>query len=91
MAPPADGPAPAEELSFERALDRLEALVARLEGGEIALEEALAVFEEGVGLSRRCAALLEAAERRIEVLMREGDALTARPVDEGGAGAEEEG
>jgi len=63
MGPPADSTAApaAEGLPFEAALERLEAIVQRLEGGELPLEEALAAFEEGVGLSRRCAAQLEAA------------------------------
>jgi exodeoxyribonuclease VII small subunit len=69
-----------EDLPFERALERLEAIVARLEQGDLALEEALAVFEEGVALSRRCAAQLDAAERRVEVLVREGQVLAARPL-----------
>lgn len=64
---PAEPTAP-EALSFERALERLEAIVEDLERGELPLEEALAAFEEGVGLSRRCAETLDAAERRIEVL-----------------------
>jgi exodeoxyribonuclease VII small subunit len=46
--------------------------VARLESGALSLEEALAAFEEGVTLSRRCSAELEAAERRIEVLLGSG-------------------
>jgi exodeoxyribonuclease VII small subunit len=58
--------------SFESALERLEAIVDRLESGELPLEQALAAFEEGVTLSRRCAAELEAAERRIELLVSVG-------------------
>jgi len=69
MARPAAPSAPAPELSFEAALERLEAIVAELESGELALERALAAFEEGVALSRRCAGDLEAAERRIEQLL----------------------
>ncbi len=61
--------APTPELSFEAALERLEAIVAELESGELALERALAAFEEGVALSRRCAGELDAAERRIEQLL----------------------
>ncbi|MEN8162176.1 MAG: exodeoxyribonuclease VII small subunit [Myxococcota bacterium] len=57
------------ELSFESALARLEAIVTELESGDLALERALAAFEEGVALSRRCASQLEDAERRIERLM----------------------
>lgn len=67
MVPPPEASL-AEPLSFERALERLERIVDELETGELPLEDALAAFEEGVGLSRRCAETLEAAERRIEVL-----------------------
>jgi len=56
-------------LSFEGALDRLEQTVERLEAGEMPLEEALELFEAGVTLSRQCNATLEAAERRIEILI----------------------
>ncbi|MCA9505535.1 MAG: exodeoxyribonuclease VII small subunit [Myxococcota bacterium] len=56
-------------LSFEGALEQLEQTVQRLEEGEMPLEEALALFEQGVGLSRQCATTLEAAERRIEILV----------------------
>ena len=56
-------------LSFEGALDQLERTVSRLEAGEMPLEEALELFEAGVNLSRRCDATLDAAERRIEILI----------------------
>ena len=71
-----------DALSFERALERLEDVVERLEGGELPLEEALAAFEEGVQLSRRCAEQLTVAERRIEVLVHEGEKWIARPFEE---------
>ncbi|MBS1106010.1 MAG: exodeoxyribonuclease small subunit [Deltaproteobacteria bacterium] len=70
-----------EVLSFEDALDRLEAIVDRLERGELALEDALATFEEGVGLSRRLGEQLGGAERRVEELLREGAGLATRPLD----------
>jgi len=72
--------------SFEGALERLEALVDRLEQGDLPLEEALQAFEEGVALTRRCAAQLEDAERRIDVLVKEGARWVARPFDEPAAG-----
>ena len=65
--------------TFEEALQRLEAIVDRLEEGDLELEAALAAFEEGVKLTRRCAGQLEDAERRIEVLVREGEKWIARP------------
>ena len=58
------------EPTFEEALSQLEALVARLEGGDLPLEEALRAFEEGVRLTRLCAERLEDAERRVHLLMR---------------------
>ncbi len=54
--------------TFELALARLEALVRELEDGRIGLAEALARYEEGVGLLKQCFGQLEAAERRIELL-----------------------
>ena len=79
-APPAAGEEGA--LPFEAALEKLESIVERLEQGELPLEEALAAFEEGVTLTRRCAGELDAAQRRIEVLVREGGGWVERPLDE---------
>ncbi len=70
---------PAAEQSFEEALARLEQVVDRLEQGDVDLEASLAAFEEGVHLSGRCASQLDAAERRIEVLTKQGSAWMARP------------
>ncbi|MFQ5356349.1 MAG: exodeoxyribonuclease VII small subunit [Mariprofundaceae bacterium] len=57
-----------DALNFEQALDRLNQLVAKLESGQLQLEESVAAFEEGVKLSRRCETLLEHAEQRLQVL-----------------------
>ena len=62
--------------SFEAALEQLEGSVARLEEGEMPLEEALELFEAGVKLSRQCQSTLEGAERRIEILVAERDSAT---------------
>ena len=56
---------------FEAALERLEAIVQRLEKGELPLEDSLKLYEEGVTLSRLCHAKLEEAEGRIEMLMKD--------------------
>jgi exodeoxyribonuclease VII small subunit len=61
------------EPTFEEALARLEALVGRLEAGEMPLEEALQAFEEGVRLARVCTGRLEDAERRVHLLVRQPD------------------
>jgi len=57
-----------DELSFEQALTGLSELVEKLESGELPLEESVAAFEEGVKLSRRCEALLDSADQRLQVL-----------------------
>jgi exodeoxyribonuclease VII small subunit len=57
------------EPAFEEALGRLEAIVARLEAGEMPLEDTVRLFEEGQGLVRACSGLLEKAEQRVKVLI----------------------
>jgi len=57
-----------EKLSFEEALQQLTALVEKLESGQLPLEESVAAFEAGVQLSRRCEALLDQAEQRLQIL-----------------------
>jgi exodeoxyribonuclease VII small subunit len=63
---------------FEAAIAELESIVKKLEEGDLALEQSLALYERGVQLSRFCHARLEEAERRIEVLT-EGGELKAAP------------
>ena len=72
-----------ENLPFEASLEKLEKIVDRLEAGEVELEEALAAFEEGVRLARRCSEQLERAERRVEILVQEGREVVARPFEDG--------
>jgi exodeoxyribonuclease VII small subunit len=55
---------------FEEALSRLEGIVGRLESGELALEEAVRLFEEGMTLSRFCGKKLDDAQRRVEMLVK---------------------
>jgi len=56
--------------SFEASLNRLTEVVEKLESGELGLEESLALFEEGVGLARTAQQRLDAAEKRVEELVR---------------------
>ena len=56
---------------FEEALQKLEAIVAQIEEGDLPLEETLKAFEEGVRLARFCASKLDEAERKVEKLMRD--------------------
>lgn len=73
-----------KERGFEAALQRLEGIVKSLEGGDLPLEESLRLFEEGVALTRQCAARLDEAQRRIEILERgEGGVPELRAFDDG--------
>ena len=54
---------------FEQSLTELEALVAKLEQGDVPLEEALKTFERGVALTRQCQAALRTAQQKVEVLL----------------------
>jgi exodeoxyribonuclease VII small subunit len=64
--------APAVPERYEEIVSRLGQIVERLEGGGLSLEEAIAAFEQGIQLARAGASRLDAAERRVEVLL-EGD------------------
>jgi len=75
---PPDGPP-----RFEQALEELEAIVQRLEKGELPLEDSLVAFERGVGLVRQLSDRLAEVEQRVEVLLRsEAGKLLLRPVEE---------
>lgn len=63
--------------NFEKSLAALERIVRELERGDLPLERSLELFEQGVRLSRECQERLSEAERRIEVLLRDGDGRTS--------------
>lgn len=65
---PAPGKTP-PVADFEHSLDELEQLVAKMEGGELSLDESLASFERGIGLFRHCQQSLEQAELRVRLLL----------------------
>jgi exodeoxyribonuclease VII small subunit len=64
---------------FEDNLNRLEAIVKKMESGELSLEDSLKTFEEGIKLYRLCAQKLEEAERRVEILLQQEETLTTAP------------
>ena len=66
-----------DEPSFEKALERLEEIVAALEDGALDLDRSLALFEEGMTLVRRLERRLEQAEARVEELVRAADGTTS--------------
>lgn len=67
---------------FEQALAELEALVERLERGDLPLDEALKSFERGVTLTRQCHGALQAAQQRVEILLKRGGQPEAGPFEE---------
>lgn len=70
-----------EALDFEQALAALEKLVAVLEAGDQPLEQALASFEQGVALTRRCQAALRAAEQKVTILTRDAADAELQPFE----------
>jgi len=75
-----------QEAPFEEVMDRLQTVVEQLEEGDLPLEQSLAMFEEGVRLSRAGAKRLDEAERRVEELLAAGDELQTSPLEESEAG-----
>ena len=75
---------------FEQALTELEALTERLERGDLPLDEALKLFERGVALTRHCQGALQAAQQKVEILLKRGGELHAEafeaPEEDGSAG-----
>jgi len=72
-----------KEKKFEDALQELEAIVKRLESGELSLEESLKAFEDGVSLSKYCFKKLEEAEKRVSILMKDESGLKKAPFETG--------
>lgn len=75
--------APAAEFKFEESLKRLEKIVEELEQGSLTLEASLKRYEEGVALARQLSQRLEQAQRRVELLMKDGAGnLATQPFEE---------
>ena len=71
---------------FEKSLAELEELVEKLEAGDLPLEDALKSFERGIGLTRECQGALDAAQARVEILLkRNGERLEPFDAPEGNA------
>lgn len=66
---------------FEDSLQRLEEIVNQLEKGDLPLEQALKLFEEGVKLSNSCRTELEDAEGKVELLLKQNGKLQPEPFD----------
>jgi len=68
-------------MSFEQSMDRLEAIVQKLESGESTLDEAMALFEEGSKLAGTCSAMLDQAEQKVTKLLSAGGEGQEVPFD----------
>jgi len=81
-----------EAVPLERRMERLNAIVARLEGDQLELDEALALFEEGVAHIREAGRTLHEAELKIERLLAgPGGAVATEPMTDDGSRADDAG
>lgn len=69
------------EKAFEDSLSALERIVQQLESGELPLDRALELFEQGLSMAKRCQDQLANVERRVEVLMRERNEIRIVPFE----------
>jgi exodeoxyribonuclease VII small subunit len=67
--------------NFEECLQQLEKIVDQLERGDLSLEQALKLFEDGMTLSQSCRKELEQAEGRVEILLKQNGKLQPQPFD----------
>jgi len=74
------------KIDFESAMRDLEALVERLEQGDLPLEESLAAFERGVMLTRSCQTALSEAEQKVEILLKKAGEPAIESFDTGDGG-----
>ncbi len=72
------------EFDFEKALGELEALVEKMEQGELSLEESLRQFERGIALTRACQKALAEAEQKVQILMQNSGTAGLKPFVAGG-------
>lgn len=64
-----------KEESFEKMMQRLEEISEELENGKLSLDESVLKFEEGMEISKKCSKLLENAEKKITILLKDGEEL----------------
>ena len=65
-----------EELNFEESMKKLEEIANELEKGNLSLDESVNKFEEGMKLSKKCSDFLNSAEKKITMLISDGDEIT---------------
>lgn len=70
-----------QSMDFEASLEQLEALVSKMEAGELTLEESLQYFEQGIQLTRDCQKRLAAAEQQVQLLLEQQGEPSLQPFD----------
>ena len=70
-----------QKADFETALSELEAVVERLEDGDLPLEQAVKEWEKGMKLRESCQKILQKAEQKVDVLMKKGGEIEPEPLD----------
>lgn len=71
------------EMKFEDGLKKLEKIVEDLEDGNLTLDDSLEKYEEGIRLAKMCAKKLEAAKKKVEILLKSEDgSVELKPFDE---------
>ena len=71
-----------KQIQFEEAFKRLDEIVTKLESGDLSLEKCMTLFEEGITLTETCKIRLEAAEQKIQILLKDSDGnLTLEDID----------
>jgi len=71
-----------DELTFETALEQLEAIVAKMESGQLSLEDCMKYFEDGTSLAKYCAGRLEETEKKVELLLKKSGKIEWTPIDD---------
>ena len=69
-------------LSFEESIEKLEDIANKLESGELDLDSSLKFFEEGIKISNNCSKMLEKAEKKITILLEDGEKITEENFEE---------
>jgi len=72
----------ADEMKFEDALKKLEKIVSDLESGDLALDDSLKKYEEGVKLAQFCSKKLESARKKVEILVKSGSGKKENRVED---------
>ena len=68
----------AKEKTFEEQIGELEEIVKKLENGDVSLDESLSLFEQGIKLTKGCQKMLDTAEKKVKVLMSNGDEMVEK-------------